>query len=186
MPMRRDNFGGERRPIVKGRVSSAKPAEPMEMPFGMLSRVDQRNHVLDESAAALTGRGTFKGMSGLLHSIGFWELGKKVSCAKTGGPILTVCKSLTCFCTRRCFWRSRCDCSHLWGKILSQEKPPFLARIAIFKPNSLNIDTCMLSKLLYRYRQILHSDKYHKTLVMAGLNMHITNSRWRTAAILKK
>jgi len=89
--MRSGNFWRKRRPIVKGRVSSAKPSKPMEMPFGMLSRVEQRNHVLDESAAALTGRGAFEGMSDILHSIGFGELGKRVSCAKTGGPILTVC-----------------------------------------------------------------------------------------------
>jgi len=29
-------------------VSPAKTAEPIDMPFGMWTRVDQRNHVLDE------------------------------------------------------------------------------------------------------------------------------------------
>ena len=31
-------------------VSPAKTAELIEMPFGVLIRVDQRNHVLDEGA----------------------------------------------------------------------------------------------------------------------------------------
>ena len=36
------------------------------------------------------------------------------------------------------------------------------------------------------FNQILHSDKHHQILVVGGSNMHITNSRWRTAAILIK
>jgi len=34
--------------------------------------------------------------------------------------------------------------------------------------------------------QILHNDKYHQILVMGDPNMHITNPRRRTTAILKK
>jgi len=60
-------------------MSCAKMAEPIEMPFGMLRRVIPGNHVLDESADVLAERGTFRGMSGLLQSIGFWEFGERVS-----------------------------------------------------------------------------------------------------------
>jgi len=38
-------------------------AEPIEMPFGMLSLVDPRNNVLDGGADDPTGRGTFRGVS---------------------------------------------------------------------------------------------------------------------------
>jgi len=47
-PMQRGNFEGKGRPIVKYRaVSSAKTAEPIEMPFGMWTRVGPIKHVLD-------------------------------------------------------------------------------------------------------------------------------------------
>jgi len=57
-----------------------KTAEPIEMPFGMLSRVDPGNNVSDGSANVPTGRGTFRGVSGPLQNIGFWGLSKRVSC----------------------------------------------------------------------------------------------------------
>jgi len=41
-------------------VSPAKTAGPIEMPFGMLSWVNPGIHVLDGSADAPMGRGTFK------------------------------------------------------------------------------------------------------------------------------
>jgi len=44
-------------------VSCAKVAELIEIPFGMLSQVDPGNYVLDGGANALTGRGTYKGVS---------------------------------------------------------------------------------------------------------------------------
>ena len=48
-------------------------AEPIEMLFGILSQVSPRNHVLDVGyrTGPPTGRGTFKGLSGPLLSIGF-------------------------------------------------------------------------------------------------------------------
>jgi len=50
--MGRGNFGGKGRTIVKYRnvvpsISCTKMAEPMEVPFGMLSQVDPRNRALD-------------------------------------------------------------------------------------------------------------------------------------------
>jgi len=54
-------------------------AELIEMPFEMLSRVIPGNRILDESADVLAERGTFRGVSGLLQSIGFWEFGERVS-----------------------------------------------------------------------------------------------------------
>jgi len=40
--------------------------EPIEMAFGMLSRVDPRNYVLDVGADGPVGRGTCRGVSGPL------------------------------------------------------------------------------------------------------------------------
>jgi len=80
-PMGRGNFLREKgRPIVKYRTfgfSCAKTAEPIKMTFGTLGRVDPGNHVLDGGTDVPMGRGTFRGVSGPLHSIGFWGLGKK-------------------------------------------------------------------------------------------------------------
>jgi len=42
-------------------VSPAKTAEPIEMQFGMLRRVDPRNHVLDGGADAQMEEGTLLG-----------------------------------------------------------------------------------------------------------------------------
>ena len=64
-------------------MSCAKTAEPIEMQFGMLSRVGPGNHELYEGADAPTKRGTF-GMSGRLKSIvkhGILGVGGKASCA---------------------------------------------------------------------------------------------------------
>jgi len=53
------NFGGKGRTTVKymdAVMSCAKTAEPIEMLLGIQRRVDPRNHVLDVSADATTGR----------------------------------------------------------------------------------------------------------------------------------
>jgi len=42
-------------------VSCEKTAEPIEMPFGRLTHVGPKNHVLDGAADPRTGRGTFEG-----------------------------------------------------------------------------------------------------------------------------
>jgi len=47
--------------VLDTRMSCAKTAKLIEMPFGGLTRVDLRNHVLDGSRS-LTKRGTFEGM----------------------------------------------------------------------------------------------------------------------------
>jgi len=73
----------------------------------MLSRVcGRREPCIRLGADAPTGRGSFIGVYSLLQSIGFWDLGKRVSCAKTVGPILTVYTSyMTWFCARKCHLR---------------------------------------------------------------------------------
>jgi len=71
------------------------------MPFGMLSLVDPRKHVLDGSTDAQTGRGTFRRVS---QSIGFWGLGKRVSRAKAGGPIVTSYTSYDVLLHGGAFW----------------------------------------------------------------------------------
>jgi len=56
----------------------------IKMPFGMLSRVEPGNHVLDRGADAVTGRGNFRGVYGVLQNIQnrILVLGKRVSCTK--------------------------------------------------------------------------------------------------------
>jgi len=51
-------------------ASCAKTAEPIEMSFGMLSRVGPRNHVLHGGADVARGKGHFCGLSAPLKSIG--------------------------------------------------------------------------------------------------------------------
>ena len=55
------------RPVVKYRdspVSCAKPAEPIEIQFGLRTGVDPRNDVLDESPDPCTQMGNFDGKKG--------------------------------------------------------------------------------------------------------------------------
>jgi len=60
-------------------VSSAKTAEPIEMPFGMLSWVDPRNHVLDGGTDP-HGWGNFEGK-------GMPDDTLDMNCAKMAEPI---------------------------------------------------------------------------------------------------
>jgi len=78
-PVGRRNFEGMADDTA---VNPAKTAEPIEMLFGMLSRVVPRNYVLDGGAGVPMGRGTLRGVSSSLQSIGFRGLGKRVSCVK--------------------------------------------------------------------------------------------------------
>ena len=43
-------------------MSCAKTAEPIEMPFGLRTQVDPRNHLLDEGFDPPRGRDNFRGM----------------------------------------------------------------------------------------------------------------------------
>jgi len=45
-------------------VNPAKTAAPIEMPFGLKTRVGPRNHVLDEGSRFSMGRGNFEGEKG--------------------------------------------------------------------------------------------------------------------------
>jgi len=66
-------------------------------------------------------------------------------------------------------------------------KTPILGvRIGGFKPNSQHIKTCIFRNYCMDSNQILHSDKGHQMPFVGGLNIRITNPRWRTAAILEK
>ena len=64
-----DNLEGEGCPILKGHsaVICAKTAEPIEMPFGLRTRVGPRKHVLDGAqiplaSGQLLGERTCQGM----------------------------------------------------------------------------------------------------------------------------
>ena len=48
---------------AKRQKHPAKTAAPIEMPFGLRTRVRRRNHVLDEGPDPLLGRGNFEGES---------------------------------------------------------------------------------------------------------------------------
>ena len=43
-------------------MSCAKTAEPIEMPFGLRTQVDPRNHLLDEGFDPPQGKGQFSGL----------------------------------------------------------------------------------------------------------------------------
>ena len=64
-------------------VSPAKTAEPIEMPFGMMTRVGSGNHVLDGGPDAPRGRGTFWGCLPHWKALGAFA----VVYAKTAEPI---------------------------------------------------------------------------------------------------
>jgi len=84
-PMGMGNFeGGKGHPIVKYRdnlrVSPAKTAEPIEMPFGLLAWMAARNHVLDGSPEVLrdvamaTNFGTKIAITDFVRTIGTRQL----------------------------------------------------------------------------------------------------------------
>jgi len=64
-------------------VSFAKTAEPIEMPFGLRTWVDQRNHVLDGGPDPPMGKGQFLGEGAHCKVQGH----SAVSCTKAMEPI---------------------------------------------------------------------------------------------------
>ena len=56
--------------------------------------------------------GELLGVSGRLKSISivFWALGKRMSCTKTGGPILTICTSYHVFLRKKLPFGGPDDC----------------------------------------------------------------------------
>ena len=71
----------------------------------------------------------------------------------------------------------------------SKNPKNFGAWIGVFKPNSRNRKTCILyQNYCIDSNQILHSDKDHQMpfVDFPTHHTHITNPRWRTAAILEK
>jgi len=75
----------------------------------------------------------------------------------------------------------------IWGNV-QQRTHQKEAWIAVFKPNSQNTKTCILSKnrnYCIDSNQILHSDKDHLLPFVGDPNTRITNPWWRMAAILE-
>jgi len=66
-------------------VSPAKTAEPMEMPFGLRTRVGSGNHVLDSGPDPSMGRGNFEG--GGAANCKVWGY-SAVTCVKTAELIV--------------------------------------------------------------------------------------------------
>jgi len=62
------------------KLSPAKTAQPIEMPFGLKTRVGLRNHVLDGGFRYPMGRDSFKGFVVMYSNTA-------VSCAKMAEPI---------------------------------------------------------------------------------------------------
>ena len=56
----------------------------------------------------------------------------------------------TCFRARKCILGSRSYCSPFWGS--NPKKTILGAWVGIFKLNTQNIKTCILSKILYRFK----------------------------------
>ena len=50
-------------------MSCAKTAEPIEMPFGLRTQVDPRNHLLDEGFDPPRGRGNFRGCAAIANAL---------------------------------------------------------------------------------------------------------------------
>jgi len=73
-----------------------------------------------------------------------------------------------------------------WLPIWLVKTPNFGAWIGVFKPNSRNWKTCILSKLLHRLQPNFYSDKDHQMPFVGGPNTRIINPRWRTAAIFER
>ena len=110
------------------------------MPFGTLSRVDPGNHALVADADKILPQEAALSGECMAHCKA-WGLSKRVSCAKTVGPILAIC--MTCFYAEVSFGDRDKAAHHLRGII-----PKNLQLWGVNKPNSLNINTCTLSKLL--------------------------------------
>ena len=107
--------------------------------------MDLRNHVLDRDADAPTGRGTFRGMSGYCKAYNFGALVKRVSCAKMGRMILTTYTLYDVLLHKELLYRG----CNVTAPPIGVESPKsfHLAHEVIFKLNTLNINTCTLSKL---------------------------------------
>jgi len=73
-----------------------KTAEPIEMQFGLLSQVSSGNMHYMGCSVFPHGKNAF-GLSGRLNSIRFGGGGKRVSCAKTDGPVLKIYTSCDVF-----------------------------------------------------------------------------------------
>jgi len=67
------------------------------------------------------------------------------------------------------------------------QNPNFGGMNRRFPAKLLKPKTCILSKLLHRFQpNFLHNDKDHQVPFVGGPNIHKTNPRWRTAAMLEK
>jgi len=58
-------------------VSCTETAEPVEMPFGMLSQVDPRNHVLDGGTDHRWERAILKGKGMFRHIRRHWTVSRE-------------------------------------------------------------------------------------------------------------
>ena len=75
---------------MKYAMNCATTAVAIEMLLRMLSVVGPWNYILDGGANVLTARALLEVVWPIekSHSIGFWGLGKRVSCGKMNVPIL--------------------------------------------------------------------------------------------------
>jgi len=84
----------------------------------------------------------------LAHILVYFVL--RLANSRTGGPILTIYTAYDVFPREEVPDGGRNDTTpHFGGKI--PENPNFWARVGVFEPKLRNIETCILSKLLYRF-----------------------------------
>jgi len=71
-------------------MSPAKTVEPIEMPFGMLTRVDPMNQILDGGPDLHTRRGNLEGEKATAQDITDMSGGRYTQSDSAGGSIGTV------------------------------------------------------------------------------------------------
>jgi len=153
----------------------SKNGKPIEMPFAGLSQVEL---LLDRVSDPR------RGIFGFVQTIEMhWE-SLFIASARIGR------QNLTLYICHMTFQRKEVPFCCLVNTALHigvySLKPSFWPRRGIFKSNTQNTKTCILSKLLHQIiesNQSLHSDNH---LFMAGPNTRITNQRWRMATIFNK
>ena len=92
--------------------------QPIEMLFGLLSWVEPINHCVRCAWRRHDGKGYFTALSRPLQNIRFPGIGKRMSCAKMSGPVLTICTSYDKILHKKVpFWGRDVTAPHLWSEI---------------------------------------------------------------------
>jgi len=114
----------------------------------------------------------------------FGGCGKRVSCAKTDGPILTIYTSYDVLLQRKCLLGVA-----MWLLPIQEVKSPKTSLWGVnkhFQAKHVNYQHLHIientASIPNKFCTVVNTTKY----ASCGPNMHITNPRWRAAAILQK